>query len=37
MTGWYDWQMAVAWLMAVGIATAIFFFPMARIVDSLGG
>ena len=28
MTSWYDRRMAFAWLMA-GIASAIFFFPMA--------
>ena len=36
MTSWYDWRMAFAWLMAVAIASAIFFFPIARLVDSLG-
>ena len=29
MTSWYDCRMAFAWLMAVAIASAIFFFPMA--------
>jgi hypothetical protein len=36
VTGWYDWRMAFTWLMAVAIASAIYFFPIARLVDSLG-
>jgi hypothetical protein len=30
---WYDWQMAVVWLMAVGIASMIYFLPAARLVE----
>ena len=26
VTGWYDWRMAFVWLMAVAIASAIYFF-----------
>jgi hypothetical protein len=36
VTSWYDWRMAFAWLMAIAIASAIYFFPIARLVDSLG-
>ena len=36
MTSWYDWRMAVVWLTAVAIASAIFFLPITRLVDSLG-
>ena len=36
MTSWYDWRMAFAWLMAIAIASAIYFFPITRLVDSLG-
>ena len=31
-----DWRMAFAWLVAVAIASAIFFLPITRLVDSLG-
>ncbi len=33
MTSWYDWRMAVAWLMAVGIASMIYFLPAARLLE----
>ena len=36
VTSWFDWRMAFAWLMAVAVASAIFFFPITRLVDSLG-
>ena len=36
VTSWFDWRMAFAWFMAVAIATAIFFFPITHLVDSLG-
>ena len=36
VTSWYDWRMAFAWLMAIAVASAIYFFPIARLVDSLG-
>ena len=36
VTGWNDWPMSFVWLMAVAIASAIYFFPIARLVDSLG-
>ena len=36
LTSWFDWRMAFAWLMAVAVASAIFFFPITRLVDSLG-
>jgi hypothetical protein len=35
-TSWFDWRMAFAWLIAVAVASAIFFFPITRLVDSLG-
>ncbi len=39
MDGWgqgFDWAaLAVAWLMAVAIGMAIYFFPIARLLDSL--
>ncbi len=25
---WFDWRMAFAWLMAVAVTSAIFFFPI---------
>ena len=33
MTSWYDWRMAVVWLMAVGIASMIYFWPAVRLVE----
>jgi hypothetical protein len=36
VAGRYDWRMAVAWLVAVAIASAIYFVPVTRLVDSLG-
>ena len=36
VTSWFDWRMAFTWLMAVAVASAIFFFPITRLVDSLG-
>ena len=33
VTSWYDWRMAVAWLMAVGVASMIYFSPTARLVE----
>ena len=36
VTSWFDWRMAFAWLMAVAVASAIFLFPITRLVDSLG-
>jgi hypothetical protein len=33
VTSWYDWRMAVVWLMAVGIASLIYFWPAARLVE----
>ena len=36
VTSWFDWRMAFTWLMAVVVASAIFFFPITRLVDSLG-
>ena len=33
VTGWYDWRMAIAWLMAVGVASMIYFLPAARLVE----
>ena len=36
VTSWYDWRMALAWLMVVAIAAGFYFFPIARLVDSLG-
>ena len=36
VTSWYDWRMALTWLMAVAVASAIFFFPITRLVGSLG-
>ena len=36
VTSWFDWRMAFAWLMAVAVASAIFFFSITRLVDSLG-
>ena len=36
VTSWFDWRMAFAWLMVVAVASAIFLFPITRLVDSLG-
>ena len=36
VTSWFNWRMAFAWLMAVAVASAIFFYPITRLVDSLG-
>jgi hypothetical protein len=36
VTSWYDWRMALAWLMVVALATGLYFFPIGRLVDSLG-
>jgi len=33
VTSWFDWRMAFAWLMAVGIASMIYFLPLARLVE----
>jgi hypothetical protein len=33
VTSWFDWRMAFAWLMAVGIASMIYFLPVARLVE----
>jgi hypothetical protein len=33
VTSWYDWRMAVVWLMAVGIASMIYFLPAARLIE----
>jgi hypothetical protein len=33
VTSWYDWRVAVAWLMTIGIATMIYFLPAARLVE----
>ncbi len=33
MTSWCDWRTAFAWLMAVGIASMIYFLPAARLVE----
>jgi hypothetical protein len=36
MTGWYPgWQVAVAWLVTVAVAGAIYFVPVTRLVDIL--
>jgi hypothetical protein len=31
----YDWRLAAAWFVAVAIASAIYFVPVTRLVDSL--
>ena len=33
VTSWYDWRMAFAWLMAVAVASVIYFFPTTRLVE----
>ena len=33
MTSWYNRRMAVVWLMAVGIASMIYFLPAARLIE----
>ena len=39
MTSWFaklpDRRVAFAWVVTVGIATAIYFLPIARLLDSL--
>jgi hypothetical protein len=39
MLSWFaklpDWRVAFAWLITVATATAIYFLPMARLLDSL--
>ena len=32
VTSWFDWRMAFAWSMAVAVASAIFLFPITRLV-----
>jgi hypothetical protein len=36
VAGMYDWRLAAAWFVAVVIASAIYFVPVTRLVDSLG-
>jgi hypothetical protein len=33
VTSWFDWRMAVAWLMAVGVASMIYFLPAANLIQ----
>jgi hypothetical protein len=34
MLSWFpDWQIALAWLVAIAIAAAIYFGPVAQLVD----
>jgi hypothetical protein len=39
MLSWFtklpDWRVAFAWLVTVATATAIYFLPIARLLDSL--
>jgi hypothetical protein len=30
-----DWRMTLVWLVAIAIAAAIYFLPIARLLDSL--
>ena len=39
MPSWFaklpGWQVAFAWVVTIAIATAIYFLPIARLLDSL--
>jgi hypothetical protein len=39
MTSWLaklpDWRMASVWVVAIAIAAAIYFLPIARLLDSV--
>jgi hypothetical protein len=36
MPSWFaDWRVAFAWVVTVAIASAIYFLPIARLLDSL--
>jgi hypothetical protein len=39
MLSWFaklpDWRLAFAWVVTIAIATAIYFLPIARLLDSL--
>ncbi|MGB6540574.1 MAG: hypothetical protein WBF03_06810 [Xanthobacteraceae bacterium] len=32
-----DWRMVFAWLVLTFVATVIYFFPIARLVDAFAG
>jgi hypothetical protein len=35
MIGWYPgWQLVLAWLMLIFLGAVIYFYPMARLLDS---
>jgi hypothetical protein len=40
MTSWFaklpgGWRVAFAWVITIAVATAIYFLPVARLLDSL--
>jgi hypothetical protein len=39
MNSWYGklpgWQMGLAWLFVTALATVIYFFPMARLLNAM--
>jgi hypothetical protein len=37
MAGWYPrrWQVALAWVVVIGVAALFYFAPLARLADGL--